>query len=283
MSKRAEDAIFPEINSERWLSLENLPNEVWRAVPNYEDRYMVSNYGRVKSLEITITNLTKPNVRFYKQHYPEKILRPCKNHDGYLMVVLCKNGKTKGTSVHRLVALAFLDNPLGLPMVNHKDESKTNNCVYFNDDGTIDYNKSNLEWCDNKYNCNYGTVKERMSRIMSKPVQQYTLDGEFIAEFDSVKDASLETGLSVSRICDCCNRRKKSFTGGGFLWKYKNSNTVIVPRPKITQLTIEGDIVNTWNDVVSAANANKLRSLTGIYNCLKGRAKTAGGYIWKKI
>ena len=90
MSKRAEEAILPETNSERWLSLENLPNEVWRAVPNYEDRYMVSNYGRVKSLEITITNLTNPNVRFYKQHYPEKILRPCKNNDGYLMVLLCK-------------------------------------------------------------------------------------------------------------------------------------------------------------------------------------------------
>lgn len=279
---RASEAVLPEVNSERWLSLGNLPGEVWRTVPGYEDRYMVSNYGRVKSLETTITNLTNPNVKFYKQKYPEKILRPCKNHDGYLIVVLCKNGKTKGISVHRLVAFAFLENPLGLPMVNHKDESKTNNCVYFNDDGTIDYNKSNLEWCDNKYNCNYGTVKERISKIMSKPVQQYTLDGELISEFASVKDASLATGLSASRISSCCNRRKKSFTGGGFLWKYKNSETAIIPRPKIKQLTMDGNIVNIWDDVISAANANGIRSPTGIYNCLSGRAKTAGGYIWRK-
>jgi hypothetical protein len=41
------------------------------------------------------------------------------------------------------VAEAFLENPDGLPQVNHKDENKHNNCV------------ENLEWCDAKYNVNY--------------------------------------------------------------------------------------------------------------------------------
>lgn len=282
MTKAEERVVLPEVNSDRWLSLENFVGETWRSIQEYEDRYMVSNYGRVKSLEFTITNLTNPNIKFYKQKYPEKILRQYKNHDGYLLVTLCKNGKTKRISVHRLVGIAFLDNNSGLPMINHKDESKTNNCVYLNNDGTVDYDKTNLEWCDNKYNCNYGSVKQRLSKKKSKTVQQYSLDGTLIKEFSSVKIASIETGLSVGRICDCCNGKKKSLTGGGYLWKYKNSDREIVPRPKILQYTMSGELVGAWDSVALASRSIGIHSITGIYNCLSGRAKSSGGYIWKK-
>lgn len=282
MTKAEKMVVLPEVNSERWLSLENFHGEVWRTVTGYEDRYMVSNYGRVKSLEITITNLTNPNVKFYKQKYPEKILRPYKNHDGYLIVVLCKNGKTKGISVHRLVAFAFLENPLGLPMINHKDESRTNNYVCINEDGSVDHDKSNLEWCDNKYNCNYGNAKERKSKAKSKQVQQYSLDGTLLNEFASVKEASIKTGLSAGRICDCCNRRKKSVTGGGYFWKYKDNDSIILPRLTIKQFSKEGELIKVWDNVASAAISLGLHSRTGIYNCIRGRSKTAGGYIWKK-
>ena len=74
-------------------------------------------------------------------------------HDkGYKIVSLTKDGKTKNVFVHRLVAEAFIDNPYNLPMVNHKDEDKTNNFV------------ENLEWCTNKYNLSYGTARQRQAR-----------------------------------------------------------------------------------------------------------------------
>jgi hypothetical protein len=68
------------------------------------------------------------------------------------------NGKAKKERVNRLVAIAFLDNPEGLPQVNHKDENKLNNSV------------ENLEWCSAKYNANYGTRTERIvnSRKLNK-------------------------------------------------------------------------------------------------------------------
>jgi hypothetical protein len=74
-------------------------------------------------------------------------------HDkGYKIVSLTRDGKTKAHFVHRLVAEAFIDNPDDLPMVNHKDEDKTNNFA------------ENLEWCTNEYNVNYGNARKRQAK-----------------------------------------------------------------------------------------------------------------------
>lgn len=106
--------------------------EIWRPVVGYEDLYKVSNKGRVKGLK------------------SGKILKSALNKKGYPMVALSRNGKLLPQRVHRLVAQAFIPNPNDFPIVNHKDENKQNNCV------------ENLEWCDNQYNCNYGTSIKRM-------------------------------------------------------------------------------------------------------------------------
>ena len=113
--------------------------EEWRQIKGYEN-YMVSSLGNVKSL-----GKTKKKNQWTNK---ETILKPGKSK-GYLRVVLCKDGKTKSFSVHRLVAEAFLSNPYNLPCVNHKDENKLNNCL------------NNLEFCSYQYNNNYGTCKQR--------------------------------------------------------------------------------------------------------------------------
>lgn len=112
--------------------------EIWKDIKGYEGLYQVSNMGRIKSLG---NNKTRK----------EKILSLKPSNDGYIRVYLCKNGKQKPFSVHRLVAQAFLPNPDNLPEVNHIDENKENNHV------------KNLEWCDRKYNMNYGSRNERAS------------------------------------------------------------------------------------------------------------------------
>ena len=71
-----------------------------------------------------------------------------------MAVPLTCNGKLHLKKIHRLVAQAFLPNPDNLPMINHKDEDKTNNRV------------DNLEWCTAKYNANYGTIQERHRNTM---------------------------------------------------------------------------------------------------------------------
>ncbi len=106
--------------------------EVWKDIQGFEGLYEISNYGNVRSL------------KFGKI----KLLKPAKNKFGYYHVILCKNGQKKEYRVHRLVANAFIPNPLNYPQINHKDENKLNNKV------------ENLEWCNNQYNKRYSCAKK---------------------------------------------------------------------------------------------------------------------------
>ena len=106
------------------------PNEHWLPVPGWEGLYIVSNYGRVKSLDRTLPVLNQKN-RFFAG----RIIKPIKTPKGYYHVMLCVNGRNKRFYVHRLVAMAFIPNPENKPEVNHRDGVRTNN------------NSENLEWC----------------------------------------------------------------------------------------------------------------------------------------
>ena len=115
--------------------------EIWKNIEGYAGKYQVSNLRRVKSMI-----------------GQEKVLHPKKHRNGHLQIGLHKDKKRKTMYIHRLVAQAFIPNPDNLPCVNHKDENPNNN------------NVDNLEWCTQKYNCNYGT---RVDRIMETKKQQY--------------------------------------------------------------------------------------------------------------
>lgn len=126
---------------------------------------------------------------------------------GYLQVALmAKNGKKKNELVHRLVALAFIDNPNNLPQVNHMDENKVNNCI------------ENLEWCNAKYNSNYGTHIARVSEPQMKAVYCFELD----KTYKSARYAAEELGLHKENIAACC--RGVTMTCGGYHWKYYDGN-----------------------------------------------------------
>jgi len=184
------------------LSIESLPNEEWRVVVGWEGLYQVSNLGRVKSL---------PRPRNAKHPYitKERILRPRKvgKDREYLSVALCYEGRYKQEKVHRLVARAFIPNPHGYKEINHKDENKGNNI------------SSNLEWCSRSYNVNYGSGNAKRIRTTREPVLQYTLDGVFIAEYNSFAEAAKVVGGSGANISHVVNGDYR--THRGYIWKRK--------------------------------------------------------------
>lgn len=123
-------------------------NEVWKDIDGYKGLYQVSNLGRVKRVSHTDTHC-RQGFRVFK----ERLLKPYTTGKEYLTVRLSKNNKCKSFYVHRLVAEAFIPNPDNLPQINHIDENPRNNATI------------NLEWCTQKYNCNYGNHCENMRKI----------------------------------------------------------------------------------------------------------------------
>lgn len=183
-------------------------SEEWRTAVYddivYEGLYKVSNLGRILSLNYNGTG--KPGL-----------MTPRERKDGYLRVGLSKNGETKKCYVHRLVAEVFLDNPDNKPEVNHKDENKTNNFVFLNEDGTVNKEKSNLEWKTPKENSNHGTRNERIAKALSKPVIQLSLLGDFIREWPSTAECG-RNGFDSGAVCRCCNGKLPHYKG--FRWMY---------------------------------------------------------------
>ena len=166
--------------------------EIWCPIKGYEGLYEVSDQGRVKSL------------KFRKERIMKQLITP----KGYIRVGLRKNGYQKMCKVHRLVAQTFIPNPQNLPQVNHIDENPSNNKV------------ENLEWCDAKYNNNYGTHNRRIADKKSKPVIQYTKSGELVREWKSIKDVERNLGYYSQNISQCCTGRYKS--AYNFIWKFKD-------------------------------------------------------------
>ena len=172
-------------------------NEEWRDISGYEGLYQVSNLGRVRSLTRKITN----NERSYLIN--GKILKENKLANGYLKVGLSANGNSKLHYIHRLGAQAFIPNPNSYPMVNHKDEDKTNNRV------------ENLEWCTAKYNNDYSDVYHSRRKKVLQLSKNMLLIGTYISQCE----AERKTGISQAHISQCCLGKRK--TAGGYVWRFE--------------------------------------------------------------
>ena len=174
--------------------------EIWVPVLGFEDFYQISSFGRIKS-----------NDRFVKSAYAlylkkGRVLKAhrAKSGNGYLQVNLCNGIATKGV-IHRLVAIAFLDNPENKPQVNHKDGNKLNN------------NVNNLEWVTSLENTRHSieVLKNKMGRVTygkengrSLPV----IDRATGVIYECSKYAAKAIGLSPQYLSQMLNGTHKNKT-----------------------------------------------------------------------
>ena len=178
-------------------------NEIWKTIEGYPN-YQVSNKGRIKSIERKVKSR-------YGSIYTrkEKILKPQKDKDGYLMVNLYKENKMKTMKVHRLVAAAFVQNEsLFNTDINHKNEIKSDNRA------------ENLEFCTREYNNNFGTRNERNSKtsINDPKKSKAVICLETGVVYPSTKEVYRKLGFSYTHISACCRGEYKS--AYKYHWQY---------------------------------------------------------------
>ena len=184
--------------------------EIWKDIEGYEGLYQVSNLGRVKSLGNGNSNASK-----------EKILKPGKNRENYLLVVLNKNGERRTCSVHRLVANAFIPNPNNKPCVDHVNTIRVDNRV------------DNIRWCTYKENSNNELTRKHNSEL--KKGEKHPMYGKHRSEetrqkiseskgkkiicvetgevFSSTYEVERQLGINQTNISRCCRGKQKIAKG----------------------------------------------------------------------
>lgn len=188
-------------------------------IKNYDGRYKIGDKGTVIGVSRSKDN------RYNNKQW---ILKQYEDKNGYMYVTLQKDKKRKTIKVHRLVAEHFIENENNYPCVNHIDSNRKNNDV------------SNLEWVTHKQNMEHAVKNHRFdnmaklnskrmkgnklngyiyaNEITKKKIIQCDLDDNFIKEYESISEASRQTGINIMSISCCANKKRKS--GGGYLWHF---------------------------------------------------------------
>jgi hypothetical protein len=199
--------------------------EIWRQIDDFN--YEVSDRGNIRNTKT------------------QKILIPSIKN-GYQMVHI----NHKSYTLHRLIAQIFIQNPDNKNKVNHKDGNKLNNIT------------DNLEWVTQKENVQH-SVDNKLIQPKLRPVKQFTLDGIFIKEYESIQAASNIVEKTTRAIEKVCNRVNK--TAGGFTWQFSNpvqqcdinqaKDIIGYPRYKITP---DGNIYSKRSNraMIQQTNAN---------------------------
>ena len=181
--------------------------EMWKDIPGFD--YEISNLGRCRGKERYV-KVGGNGKRLLKS----RIIKPAKCTNGYLEYVIPPKGSPntkKALLAHRLVAQAFIPNPDNKREVNHLDEDITNNVA------------DNLRWVTPKENCNYGNrnLKCRESqRKHFKKVSQYTKDGVFIKEYETLSDAAKEVNVLPENISRAARNKGNRKYAAGYMWKF---------------------------------------------------------------
>lgn len=213
------------MTNEEFIKNVSLEGEEWRDVVGYEGLYMVSSFGRVVSLNRIVPSGMGGKIG---RHKKPSIMSLTPNEHGYYICGLSKDGSVHKAKVHRLVGLAFINNPNNYDCIDHIDTNPKNN------------NISNLRWCTRKMNQNNPISLIKMSksrkrvyeegRVYTHPIVRISMNNENDVKFyNSLKSATKE-GFTHQSISMCCLKQRRMHKG--YKWMYLSDYETLINKSK---------------------------------------------------
>ncbi len=229
-------------------------------IQEYETAYAIDRHGNVYS---------KRSGKILKQHINVQT--------GYLTVSLWKNNKGSTKTIHRLLALAYIPNPLGLPQVNHIDGNKLNNTL------------SNLEWVSCKDN-----IQHALQTGLSTPIEKKLSEDKYVEILhkflngDTLTALALSYNVGLSKLSIHIASTAKTL---GLTSKYieeltrqkrvRNIEANNSRKRKVAQYSLNDEYIRTFESLNDATKFLQKKSSGPISNVLYNRTHTAYGYKWK--
>lgn len=231
-------------------------DEIWKDVEGYEGIYKVSSLGNVKKLN-------------YKNSGKEQNISLCNDADGYLLVNLRLNNKSKSKRVHRLVAQAFIPNPDNKPQVNHIDGDKQNNKI------------ENLEWVtpleNNKHAWDTGLKKP--------PTEEWKLNHSIRMSGEKHPNYGIKMSEEIKQKISEANKGKPSPMKGKKLSKESREKISITKLGKISPMKGKKLSQESRKKISVARSGKKMsdESKAKISNSLKGKFKGEKHPMYRKF
>ena len=274
---------YPFMNT----SLVNMAGEKWVALAQFDEYYLVSNMGRVKS----VPRLIVPNdghkpyytkERVFSQYLTGTYNNHIKDYSFQLTVHLRYECLSYTPLVNRLIYEGFAGRKLNYETdklkIVHKDGDNLNNRL------------ENLE-PSNGTHIFYNTVKRNRRPLKSRSEQthnkkaiiQYNLKGEVLNRFPSITEAVNSTGIYRNNLGDVLNKKAIQIKGFVFRFEtdpYHGEHANFSRSKKITQYSIQGEILNTFPSIAEAFQQTGI-SVDTISKCALHKSKFARGFVWR--
>lgn len=221
-------------------------------IKEFENRYEITKEGKV----------------FFHKNGTKRERKLVPDKDGYLTVNLKKDGKVFCKKIHREVGIAYIE-PFTGEQINHKDGNKQNN------------NVSNLEWCNNADNLRHARemgFKKIGSKYSNNTTGHYGIikkKDSFVAQIKrGRKNIYLGTFKNIEEAANVIKESIRDEANGLNIKQYKTSKIIY-------QIDDNDNIVDTFSSIAEAEKKTSI-SNQSIGKVILGKAKTAGGYKWKR-